>query len=157
MSSLKSLVVCAAAALVLGACGGKGGGASGVVGKWSVDKAEVEKLVIAEAKKNAPEANAEQLEMMTKLAKDAATAMNLNLDIKSDNTFEVAMAMSFMGQEQKMNAKGKWKLDGEKLSMTTTEEDGKAKTTEDTKVATFKDGKISLVMDGGPTIVLKRA
>ena len=157
MASLRSLTILAVLTMILGACGDKGGAGSGVVGKWTVDKSEVEKLVMAEAKKNAPQASAEELEVMTKLAKDAANAMNLNLDIKSDNTFEVAMSMSFMGQEQKMNAKGKWKLDGDKLSMTTTEKDGKAETKDDTKVAVFKDGKIHLTMDEGPTLVLKRA
>ncbi|OHB76707.1 MAG: hypothetical protein A2Z34_05510 [Planctomycetes bacterium RBG_16_59_8] len=115
------------------------------VGSWNLDAS----AAMNEAKK-APEYEKQMKEggeaaaAMMKMMEEMFKTMKMTLDIKADNSFTVTMEA--MGK--KSSAKGTWKLAGEKLTMTTTEEDGKAKDSPDNKDLTFKDGKLFIEEDG---------
>ena len=65
--------------------------------------------------------------------------------LKDDNTFEGSMEMSMMGMSKKSTTKGTWKIDGDKVTLNTTHEDGKEKAS--TQTGTFKDNVLTVEMD----------
>ena len=73
-----------------------------------------------------------------KAVKTRAAAMTMSLELKADGTFSVT---GQFGPEA-MTAAGTYKVDGEKITVTTTEEDGEAKEEPETFVGTLKDGRV---------------
>jgi hypothetical protein len=156
------IVLALSICVVFTACGGEGGGEGGgggsmkptVVGTWQMDLDAVMAALNAEAEKN-PEAG-----MMIKMLEPMLKSMKAEVKFDDDGTFTGTMTMKdpMSGEEKTQVGKGTWKLEGDKLSITTLEEDGKKKDTPDTEVATFEDGviKIKGEEDAPFSIVLKR-
>lgn len=114
------------------------GGPSGPSGTYSIDKDALAKMADALVKGGEGEAKDASAAPMAAMMAEAFKAMDASLTFNTDGTFSGSSKM--MGNESTM--KGTWKLEGEKLSMTSTEEDGKP--ANETKVATFKDGVITV-------------
>jgi hypothetical protein len=72
-----------------------------------------------------------------------AGAMQMTVVLSPDGQF--SMEGLFMGQ--KSTAEGTWKLEGEKLFITTTSEDGSPKETPEEKTGIYRDGKIYIGPD----------
>ncbi|MFH0943989.1 MAG: hypothetical protein V2A76_02225 [Planctomycetota bacterium] len=122
-------------------CGTKG------AGTYEIDK----KMLLEGISKQAmsmPGMTDEMKNQMAEEVKKQAEQMKMELVLAADGTF--AMSGDMAGN--KMEAKGTWKLEGDKLTMTNTWEDGKdlEEANYDTVVATFKDGKISFTPEGAP-------
>ena len=84
-----------------------------------------------------------------KMLKEAVDAMNGTIELKADNT--CVMLMTGSGPDQK--ATGTWKLEGDKISITSKEE---GKEEEETKVGTFADGVITVEEEkGGKKMTMK--
>jgi hypothetical protein len=137
--------------VALAACGGK----SGVVGKWTIDMPAVEKMMADEMRKHMGDLAGPMLAE----AKEQKTVagMKVEVEFKKDNTFQTSMSISAMGESMAASSKGTWQLEGEKLTLTTTEVDGKPQSSPETTTATYKDGGIQIPGPGGQTIVLKRS
>ena len=149
------IVFAMVACLSFAACGAQGGGESGeggeggeggadpMVGTWELDTSAAVKAVEA---KLAAEPNP-MGEMMIQMVK----AMKAEMTLAEDGTYTARMQMKnpMSGEEKNQTAKGTWKLEGDKFSLTTVEEDGVAKEVPDVKVAIYKDGKIVIAGEGG--------
>ncbi len=132
---MKHAVIAALSAVLfaLGSCGGESQAAS-VAGKYSLDTKALEKMIM-DGMGDMP---AEQKAMMKPMMEGMIKAMGeMSVEVKADNTFVVS------GGDQ--DAKGTWKLENGKVSMTTTE--GKDKG--ETRVLEIKDGKL-VGKDKGP-------
>jgi hypothetical protein len=149
----KTLVVCAlglATSFALAGCSKEGGGggvfASPVVGRYELDI----DAVVAQAKEKA---GAESMppEMVEGMLKNA----KMDFEVKSDHTYVGSFTMDFMGQKKESTTKGTWKQDGNQVSFTETENDGKPSEKKETKVATYADGRLTLA-DDGITLVLRK-
>ncbi|MDJ0522955.1 MAG: DUF5004 domain-containing protein [Planctomycetota bacterium] len=146
-----AIALLATTCLFLGACGGdSGGGGGSPEGTYVMDmesmKPEVEKMVgpmfdaamkmlemLPEDQRAAKkkELNAKKDEAMAEAMKN----MNFSAVLNSDGTFHVK-------EGDAVKAKGTWKLDGETMTFTTTEEDGKKKDNPEALAGTFKNGTI---------------
>ena len=133
--------------------GGDGDGDSGkpevtvspAVGTWVLDT----EAALKSFTDNPPEGMPPQaLEPMKKMI----SAMKGEMTMNADGTFEGVMEMPnpMTGEVTAQAAKGTWTLEGEKFSITTTEQDGEVDETPDTEVAVMKDGVITITPDGAP-------
>jgi hypothetical protein len=132
--------------LSFAACGGP---VSPAVGTWVLDGEAALKSFEA----NPPEGMPPQaLEPMKNMIKGMKGEMTMN----ADGTFEGVMEMPnpMTGEVKPSTAKGTWTLEGEKLSITTTEQDGKPEETPDTETAVLKDGVITVTPAGAPFSIL---
>lgn len=131
------VTMCALAAVVLfaGLVGCSKGDPTNPVGTWNLDTS----ALLEEMKKN-PNYKAD--DPMTKQMEEALKKMKVTMVVNADNSFTGTAE----GMGNKSTAKGTWKLEGDKLTMTTTEEDGKPKS--ETEVLTFKDGLITMEKEG---------
>lgn len=112
--NLLTVLVALVAATVLSACGGDTSPGD-LAGTWKVDGAALKKEFLAsETAKQIPEA------MRGGIA-DAIGASDYTVAIKADGTWT---SSGKMGQNDQ-NEKGTWKLDGNKITVTVTHEDGK--------------------------------
>ena len=75
-----------------------------------------------------------------KAAEGIETKMQVTLEIKADGTVETKQT----GLDRQ-EAKGTWKVDGDKITITTTNEHG----TKDIKTGTIQDGTITVEMPAG--------
>jgi hypothetical protein len=144
---IRSLTMLAALLLVATACGG---GKSKAVGKWTIDTDSVMKLMEEEAKKKG--AGDAELEMARNMIKQMAGSMKLVLELKSDNTF---VASGSMPGEDKIDASGTWKVDGDVIEMTTTMENGKKKDPPESKKGKLVGDRIE-VSEGDMKLSFKR-
>ncbi len=156
------LVFACMSCLAFAACGqggGEGGDESGdesggggavksdpvspMVGTWALDTAAVVKAL---EEKLAQEPNP-MGEMMIGVVQGMSAEMVLN----DDDTFAVEMKMKnpMTGDGETELAKGTWELDGDKLTITTIEANGKVNETPDVKVASYQDGAIIITAGKG--------
>lgn len=123
--------------LSIAACGG---GAASAAGVYEIDKAALKAAITAsmpaEAKDKMP---AEMLDGMV-------NGMNISIELKADGTATMSSKMDVMGQKKEDVATGTWKLDGNKLTMTTEDKDGK----KETKTVDYQAGSFSVEADEGP-------
>lgn len=109
-------------------------------GAYVLDKAAMKESMLAampEAAKSQPQA--------TKMLDEMVDGMNVSMDLGVDGSIALTMAMSMLGQVQKSSAKGTWTLEGDKLTMVTTNDRGQ----QETKVAQFVDGSIVVEESNG--------
>lgn len=110
--------------------------AIGAVGKYTLDKAALEEVLTPEN----PTAGS------AKMVKQMLAGTSGSLELMADGTCSISMAM----MSPKKDTNGTWKLDGDKLSITT-KEGG----TEDTRVLNFANGVITMKGGGGDNSMLK--
>ena len=127
-----------AVVIAVGACGAK----SPAVGTWTIEKESLKALMMSQISQMPAEMQAAAKAQVEEQVKSVVLEFTMN----ADGTFSASGNM--MGN--KFDAKGTWKLEGEKLSITTTTEDGKEKTSPETQVATLSDGKIKIKEEGMP-------
>jgi hypothetical protein len=121
------------------------GGKASVAGKWTLDRAEAAKQIPAD-------------DPMAEMMKKMVETMDFSFDFQKDGTVLFAMKMEMMGMKQSHTGKGTWKLEGEKLTITPTEEDGKPPADPTPQEGILKDGVIRVSgKDGSPDLVLRRA
>lgn len=101
-------------------------------------KAEIDGM--SEDEKKAMGPMAAMLPMMA----EAMKAMKMEMTFKDDGTCVGSMTMKMMGMDKTTTLEGTWKLEGEKITMTPTKEDGGPPKDATPKTGTFKDGKIFL-------------
>ena len=127
--------------LSLVGCGSEG------AGTYVIDTENLIEVISEQAMKM-PGMTDEMKDMALGEAKKQAEQMKLELVLNSDgslvSTFEI------MGNKEE--AKGTWKLEGDKLTMTNTWENGEDLEEEDydTAVATYKSGEIHITPEGAP-------
>lgn len=145
------------ACLSFAACGNGGGTDGGddgdngseavspAVGTWVMDTDSALKMLTD----NPPEGMPPQaLAPITNMIK----AMKGTMTVNADGTYEGLMEMPnpMTGEISTHPAKGTWTLEGDKFTITTTEQDGEVQETPDTEVAVMKDGVITITPDGAP-------
>ena len=132
-----TLMVC----LSFTACGAD----SPAVGTWVLDGEATLKSFEENPPKDLPPQAMDPVKGMIK-------SMTGTMTMKADGTFEGVMGMPnpMTGEVKSQNAKGTWTLEGEKFSITTTEQDGKVDETPDTETAVLKDGVITVTPGGAP-------
>lgn len=132
------------------------GGDSEAVGTWVLDKDALLDSAVDMAKKQLPEGqelSAEQEQQIRAQAKGSMEKMTARLEVDSDGTYQAHTEMG----GQKSDSKGTWKLEGKKLTFTTTEEDGKEKKDPEVQTATLENDRIYVADDEMPfEIVMKR-
>jgi len=121
--------------ILLSACG-----ASGPSGTYTLDKAELAKSADAMAAKMGEKDN--PMAGMAKMMADSLKGMEATITFDQGGTFSGQFKSEMMGQKHEESIKGTWKLEGDQLTMTSTEVGGKPKS--ETKTGTFKDGKIRI-------------
>lgn len=138
--------------IAVAAFAGCSGDPSSPVGSWTLNVgAMMENMKQDPDYQKQAKEGGEMAAKMIKEMEEAFKSMKMTIDIKSDNSFTATAEV----MKEKHTLKGTWKLQGEKLTMTATEEDGKPKDTPDSKDFTFKDGKLS-INEGGQKMVLTR-
>ncbi len=82
---------------------------------------------------------------------DIVKSMKAEMVISEDGTFTADMKMPdpMTGESKSETARGTWKLDGDQITITTTEKNGKVDENPDTQSATVKDGVITVPAQGG--------
>lgn len=133
----KTTIALFLSALTLPFLSGCGEAKASVAGKYQIDKQEMEKTMLAEMPaeaKESPEAKA--------ALKPMIDGMVGTIELKADNTAMMTLKIPPMLD---MSETGTWKLEGDKLTITGKDKDGK----EQAKAATLKDGKITLSEDQG--------
>lgn len=136
----------------LAACSGMGEAAEVVeaispAGAYVIDKVAMKEAMMAQMPEEA-KAKPEAVAMVTQMI----DGMDVSMDLGADGTIELAMKMVMFGQEQASTAKGTWSLEGDKLTMTTTNETGQ----EETKVARYENGRVLVEEEGQPTMSFVR-
>lgn len=123
------------------ACGGEADASASAVGTYKIDTAALVETMLAAmpAEAKADEAAAK------KMAEGMAGGFDISIELKEDGTCSNMAKITMMGQTQENSATGTWKLEGDKLSMTTKDKDGK----EETKTVTFKDGSFTVSEEKG--------
>jgi hypothetical protein len=141
-----------------GGGGGGGSAAATVVGRWTIDPESMVQAKEEEARKQGGEAK-DSIEAMRPVMKQMAEGMKATFDIKSGGEWSGSMTMvGIPGTPPTTStSKGTWKLSGEDLELTSTEEDGKKKDSPETQRGKFKGGRIEFQLPDGPLLVLKRA
>lgn len=124
--------------LILPACGRS---EASVAGTYVMDP-EAMKAVIEEAKKEA-KSDDPMAAMMAQMM-DALKDAKIEMTLKDDGTYDGVMEMTFLGMNKKSARTGTWKLEADKLTVTTTHEDGKPLEKQEVKQGTFKDGQIRI-------------
>jgi hypothetical protein len=144
-------VIAGLAFLLVAACGKGGGG--GVVGTWQLDVGQAVDMAVKEQQAQMGADN-EMAKAMIEAMKNAIREMKVDIELKSDKTFEARMAS---GKGQSSSARGRWEERGNTVVLTTTETDGKPATGEDAKtIELVKKGDHLELTEGGATLVLKR-
>lgn len=136
MKKTIGMFLSALALTLLASCGADA--AASAAGKYELDKAAFLELMMA----NVPEAGREAAKPM--LEKQSAGMVGV-VELMADGKFKMNMAMP---PAPAQNVEGTWKLDGDKLSMTSPKGDK-----DDTQVAMFKDGAITLEEKMGPMTI----
>lgn len=133
----------------LAACSGMGAVAETIspAGAYELDKAAMKDAMMAQMPEEA-KAQPNAADMVAKMI----DGMNVSMDLAADGTVQLAMKMVMFGQEQASTAKGTWSLEGDKLTMTTTNESGQ----EETKVARYENGRVLVDEEGQPTMTFVR-
>ncbi|MCK5943319.1 MAG: hypothetical protein KAI24_15165 [Planctomycetes bacterium] len=143
MKKLIATLVSVLALTLLAGCGGDA--AASAAGTYQIDKAAFEASMKAEMKDQPTEGPA--ADMAKQAMEQMMASLSGSIELKQDGT--CTMKMSMGGPETVET--GTWKLDGDKLSVTTTK-DGK----EETNVAKFADGVITIEEEqGGKTVQMK--
>lgn len=125
---------------LVAACGGGAGAASSAAGVYEMDKAAFKQTMLA----SMPE-EAKKEKMAMEMVDKMADGMNVTIDLKADGSAAMTIKMDMMGQKKDETENGTWKLDGNKLSITTKEKDGK----EETKTADYANGSFSIEHEDG--------
>lgn len=120
------------------ACGGDA--AASAAGVYQIDKAAFKETMLA-----AMPAEAKKDKMAMDMIEKMADSMNVSIELKADGTATMSMKMEMMGQKKDDTENGTWKLEGNKLSMTTKDKAGK----EETKTAEYAHGAFSIEHDDG--------
>ena len=127
---------------------------AGVPGNYVLDKDSLAKSMdemVAKQMEMVPEEQrAASMEMAKTQMKSTLDAMFMKATFKGDGTVSIQANMG-MGGEQ--SAQGTWSLEGDKLTMTKTHENGE-EVEADTMVATYSDGKIIMQGEGSPMAVI---
>lgn len=154
------LALALAALMFFPACGDKAGGGGGIAaasiaGTWELDVAAVKKELPAaiekemEGKTEVEKAMAEpMLAMMTKML----DSMTMTVDIKADGTWTSVRNYPeppTMKMTEEKEA-GTWVLDGETLTVTSTEENGEKRANPKTRTGTWKGDEIRVRETGQP-------
>ena len=126
--------------LSFAACGGGAGAASNAAGVYEMDKAAFKQAMLA----SMPE-EAKKEKMAMEMVDKMADGMNVSIELKADNTATMSFKMEMMGQKKDETENGTWKLDGNKLSMTTKDKAGK----EETKTADYANGSFTIEHEDG--------
>ncbi|MFT4514057.1 MAG: hypothetical protein ACI89X_000855 [Planctomycetota bacterium] len=141
MKKIASVVLSILALTLLASCGGDV--VASAAGKYTLDTeaavAAAKAAIPSDAPTEGPAAE------MAKMGITFLESMKGSLELKADNTVLLSMTMSMMGKEQTQATNGTWKLEGDKLTLTTKEE-GKDDVV---KVATFVDGVITVEDENG--------
>lgn len=116
-------------------------GSNDAAGEWTLDTT----AMLEEMRKN-PQFKTMMEEGGESAVKfvDMIKSMKVTVDLNADNSFSGTME----GMGQKSTAKGTWALEGDKLTISTTEEDGRAKDPPETEVFTFNEETLVLEKDG---------
>lgn len=113
--------------------------AASAAGTYELDKAAMKQAIQAAIP-------ADQKDKMPAGVLDGMVdGMNVTIDLKADGTASMAMKMEMMGQKMEDSGTGTWKLDGNKLTMTTKNKAGK----EETKTVDYANGSFSIEEDQG--------
>lgn len=152
MQKLMTLALCLTLGALTVACGDSGGPA----GSYKLDTSNLldgamEKAA-ADMKKKAADLSPAERNLVEEKFKEMADNLQMTAVLNDDNTFEVTGSM--MGE--KMSAKGTWKLEGEKLHISTTESDGKKKDKPEEQVFTLKGDVIEMPGPAGMKLQLKK-
>jgi hypothetical protein len=114
--------------LALSACGG---GNSHAVGVYRLDGAAFADAMMGGAGANQPE--------MKAIRDTMVKGIEGSIELKADGTATMRMKMSMMGADRSDDSTGTWKLNGNAVSITAKEKDGK----EETRTATLADGALT--------------
>tara|TARA_R110002072_G_scaffold46591_5_gene128927 strand:- start:7724 stop:8182 length:459 start_codon:yes stop_codon:yes gene_type:complete len=146
MKKILSVALSLLALTLLASCGADA--SASAAGKYTLDKTGLEAAMKAMMPEGMP-TEGPAAEAGAKMLKEAVDAMNGTIELKADNT--CVMLMTGSGPDQK--ATGTWKLEGDKISITSKEE---GKEEEETKVGTFADGVITVEEEkGGKKMTMK--
>lgn len=133
----KTTIALFVSALMLPFLSGCGEAKASTAGKYQIDKAEMEKTMLAAMpaeQRESPEAKAALKPMMD--------AMVGTIELKADNTCSMTLKIPPI---LNIEETGTWKLEGSTLSITGKDENGK----EQTKSAKLEGGKITLEEEKG--------
>jgi hypothetical protein len=136
-----------AACLCLVGCGGPSVPAA--AGTYELDRVALAAALTDEILGNAPEAvrqDAATIAEAKATATEQAAAMSLTLVLNADGTSVSTGDMA----GSRFTSKGTWTLDGSKLTLTTTEQDGEKDETPETNVATLEGKVLSIQPEGAP-------
>lgn len=125
---------------LVSACGGGAGAAASAAGVYTLDKAAFKQTMLA----SMPE-EAKKEKMAMEMVDKMADGMNVSIELKADGTATMSIKTEMMGQKKDDTETGTWKLDGNKLTMTTKEKDGK----EETKTADYANGSFTVEHEDG--------
>ena len=123
-------------ALVLVACGG-----DGVEGTYAMDQDAARAAAKAWLLQNPvpPGTTAEAFEKQIESNLDAAPERSSELVLKADGTFVQTWSIG----DEASESRGTWTIDGAKLTLVTTHENGKARTEPEAVVAEHADGTLT--------------
>lgn len=162
MRTFLNLGLCAVFAFCLAACGGdsdsgEGGGGGAATdttpGVYKLDTESIMPFILKSVAQSMNKPVEELSEGERMMAKEQVAKMSFQVELKADGNFQASGQMG----PANIDAKGTWKREGDKVSITTTWEDGKEKTEPETKSATMKDGAIHIQEEGMPfTMVLRK-
>src|SRR5262245_33940197 len=118
-------------ALVAFACSGN----KSAAGTYELDKAAFKQAMLDLAATNA-KGNKDAMAAVEKMIGEMADAMNVTAELKADGTYTTTTKGEAMGQKLDQVESGTWKLDGNKLTITTKGKDGK----EESHTADYANG-----------------
>lgn len=138
----KTLVASLAVTLFFVAgCGGASAGSA--AGTYELDKAAMKEAMLA-AVPAEQKANKEAMAMIESMA----SSMEGTVELKADGTATMRMKMEMMGKTMDDSETGTWKLDGNKLSITTKD---KASGKDETHTVDYANGSFAIEQAEGPT------
>lgn len=133
--AMKKTLASALTALTLSLLAACGGGAASAAGHYEIDKAAFKEAMLATMP-----AEAKNEKMALQMVEQMAAGMNVAVDLAADGTATMSFKMDVMGQKKEDTEHGTWKLEGNKLTMTTKDDAGK----EETKTADYANGSFSI-------------
>ncbi|MDJ0975838.1 MAG: lipocalin family protein [Planctomycetota bacterium] len=167
--SIPFIALALVAALLFPACGDKAGGGGGggggsIEGTWQLDTSALKDFMMEQMDKEFEGKSDQEKAMMKAMIEPMLAAFEkaeMTVEIKGDGTWTGKSKFpEGPGGELKLEeSNGTWTLDGDKLTVVSTHEDGKEKAEADTLTGTWNGDEIT-VKDkddpNSPTMVMRR-